>query len=64
MKSNATEQAILGVVSALATTAMLALAGVVSRAPANDKEFAQLHGDVARIEERCARIESLLLERK
>lgn len=64
MNAEVRNQVLAGVVTSAATAAVLAVAGVVTRQPANEKELSQLHTDVARVEARCERIETLLLERK
>ena len=62
--SSEARQVAAGVVTAAATAAVLALAGVVTRVPAAEKDQAALHRDLARVETRLERIETLLLERK
>jgi len=64
MNADTRNQVLAGVATAVATAAVLGVAGVVTRQPVNDKELSQLHTDVARVEARCERIENLLLERK
>lgn len=64
MNADKRSHVVASVAASVCTAAVLGVAGVVLRAPADAKERDQLHQDIARVETRLERIENLLMQRK